>query len=669
MSFFMMGYTKPQDQSTTRKKLLCQCYTCLRPLLGGGEQMIYKFILLRAGIRCTRKRETDESSTRESINLPTKNMKLVSVLKMGRNMKKTLSKNNDADEKKLLPITLLENEDDVVIKHEGQSRGNRRAAKQGRHTSKFCLHPAGDTPSACRLFDSISSFCVPVIVSDGIELPFKDVIDYRKFYVFLRSDAALKPEFLVKRLRKVKPQKILKYQKAMKEVRRYFDYTHRNETMNEIWRQVTQKTPLIKLMITREKRMIKTESNEEHSCDKSEKPPPRAKFSTGTDELMMLALALSWRVVFGLGGFGVRCKHSEEEISNLMSQLYTIYIIYNNNNGKGPLLVCFALRPQSFKIFFMMGYTKTQDQSTTRKKENARRMRVVNERKYQSPNEKYGTCECVEDVNCLGRNRKKTLSKNNDADEKKLLPITLLENEDDVVIKHEGQSRGNRRAAKQGRHTSKFCLHPAGDTSSTCRLFDSIPRFCVPVIVSDGIELPFKDVIDYRKFYVFLRSDTALKPEFLVKRLRKVKPQKILKYQKAMKEVRRYFDYTHCNETMNEIWRQVTQKTPLIKLMINREKQMIKTELNKEQCSCLCSNNTVECAQNSWRIMNQVGRSCDNSCDKSEKPPLRAKFSTGTDELMMLALAPSWRVVFGLGGFGVRCKHSEEEVGFLFFLF
>ncbi|EFH39797.1 hypothetical protein ARALYDRAFT_494490 [Arabidopsis lyrata subsp. lyrata] len=159
------------------------------------------------------------------------------------------------------------------------------------------------------------------------------------------------------------------------------------------------------------------------------------------------------------------------------------------------------------------------------------------------------------------------------------LLFKLLENEEDVVIKHGTQSRENRRAAKQGMHTSKFCLHSAGDTHSACRLFDALASLCVPVIVSDGIELPFED-------------DAALKPGFVVKKLRKVKPEKILKYQKAMKEVRRYFDYTHPNGSVNEIWRQVTKKIPLIKLMINREKRMIKREGSDLQCSCLCLNQT-----------------------------------------------------------------------------
>lgn len=43
-------------------------------------------------------------------------------------------------------------------------------ATQGMRSSKFCLNIAGDTPSSNRLFDYIVSHCVPVIISDEIEL-------------------------------------------------------------------------------------------------------------------------------------------------------------------------------------------------------------------------------------------------------------------------------------------------------------------------------------------------------------------------------------------------------------------------------------------------------------------------------------------------------------------
>jgi hypothetical protein len=113
---------------------------------------------------------------------------------------------------------ILEKEDDVIIKHGAQSRESRRAASQGMHTSKFCLHPAGDTPSACRLFDAIVSLCIPVIVSDSIELPFEDTIDYRKIAVFVETATAIKPGYLVSILRGITPDRVLEYQKELKEV-------------------------------------------------------------------------------------------------------------------------------------------------------------------------------------------------------------------------------------------------------------------------------------------------------------------------------------------------------------------------------------------------------------------------------------------------------------------
>lgn len=125
---------------------------------------------------------------------------------------------------------ILENEEDVIMKHGTQSQENRRAASRGMHTSKFCLNPAGDTPSACRLFDAIVSLCVPVIVSDDIELPFEDIIDYRKIAIFVETEKALEPGFLLSMLRAVTIERILQYQKEIKEVRlfilSYYSLSH-----------------------------------------------------------------------------------------------------------------------------------------------------------------------------------------------------------------------------------------------------------------------------------------------------------------------------------------------------------------------------------------------------------------------------------------------------------
>jgi len=170
------------------------------------------------------------------------------------------------------------------------------------------------------------------------------------------------------------------------------------------------------------------------------------------------------------------------------------------------------------------------------------------------------------------------------------LLFQLLENEEDVIVRHGTQSRENRRAATKGMHTSKFCLNPAGDTPSACRLFDSIVSLCVPVIISDSIELPFEDVIDYRKIAIFVDTASALKPGFLISTLRSITTERILEYQRELKEVKHYFEYGQPDGTVNEIWRQVSQKLPLIKLMVNRDKRLVRRGLTEPDCSCVCSN-------------------------------------------------------------------------------
>ncbi|XP_077220256.1 putative arabinosyltransferase ARAD1 [Tasmannia lanceolata] len=168
--------------------------------------------------------------------------------------------------------------------------------------------------------------------------------------------------------------------------------------------------------------------------------------------------------------------------------------------------------------------------------------------------------------------------------------FNILENEPDVVIKHGAQSRESRRMATQGMHSSKFCLHPAGDTPSACRLFDAIVSLCVPVIVSDYIELPFEDVIDYAKLAIFVDTVRAVQPGYLIKMLRRKSAERILQYQRELKVVKRYFEYEDPNGTVNEIWHQVSSKLPLIKLMINRENRLVQREVTNVDCSCLCSN-------------------------------------------------------------------------------
>ncbi|EXB54081.1 Xylogalacturonan beta-1,3-xylosyltransferase [Morus notabilis] len=90
---------------------------------------------------------------------------------------------------------LLKDEKDVHFAFGSVQKDGIHKATQGMH-SKFCLNIAGDTPSSNRLFDAIASHCVPVISND-IELPYEDVLDYSEFCIFVRTRDALKEKFLV----------------------------------------------------------------------------------------------------------------------------------------------------------------------------------------------------------------------------------------------------------------------------------------------------------------------------------------------------------------------------------------------------------------------------------------------------------------------------------------
>lgn len=57
-----------------------------------------------------------------------------------------------------------------------------------------------------------------------------------------------------------------------------------------------------------------------------------------------------------------------------------------------------------------------------------------------------------------------------------------------------------------------------------------------------------------------------------------------------MIQVQRYFIYDHPNGAVNEIWREVSQKLPLIKIMINRDKRLVRRESSEPVCSSLCTN-------------------------------------------------------------------------------
>ncbi|KAF7813618.1 putative arabinosyltransferase ARAD1 [Senna tora] len=153
---------------------------------------------------------------------------------------------------------ILSGHDDVHYERSVATGENIKASSKGMRSSKFCLHPAGDTPSSCRLFDAIVSHCVPVIVSDQIELPFEDEIDYTQFSLFFSFKEALEPGYMINQLRKFPKEKWIEMWRKLKNISHHYEFQYppkRDDAVNMLWRQVKHKLPEVQLSVHRSRRL------------------------------------------------------------------------------------------------------------------------------------------------------------------------------------------------------------------------------------------------------------------------------------------------------------------------------------------------------------------------------------------------------------------------------
>ncbi|KAI4330578.1 hypothetical protein MLD38_028855 [Melastoma candidum] len=161
---------------------------------------------------------------------------------------------------------LLKNEKDVHFSFGSAARkGGVSKATEGMRSSKFCLNIAGDTPSSNRLFDAIVSHCVPVIISDEIELPYEDILDYSEFCVFVRTSDAIKENFLVNHIRAIGKKEWTRMQRRLIEVEKFFEYRYpskKDDAVQMIWQAISRKVPSIRMALHKSQRFSQYSVNE-----------------------------------------------------------------------------------------------------------------------------------------------------------------------------------------------------------------------------------------------------------------------------------------------------------------------------------------------------------------------------------------------------------------------
>lgn len=156
---------------------------------------------------------------------------------------------------------MLKDEKDVHFSFGSIQGDGIHKATKGMQSSRFCLNIAGDTPSSNRLFDAIASHCVPVIISDEIELPYEDILDYSEFCIIVSTSDARREDFLIKLIRGIGKEEWTRMWKRLKEVEHFFQYQYpsqENDAVQMIWQAILRKIPAAKRKIHRRDRFSRT---------------------------------------------------------------------------------------------------------------------------------------------------------------------------------------------------------------------------------------------------------------------------------------------------------------------------------------------------------------------------------------------------------------------------
>ncbi|CAL4973507.1 unnamed protein product [Urochloa decumbens] len=173
--------------------------------------------------------------------------------------------------------------------------------------------------------------------------------------------------------------------------------------------------------------------------------------------------------------------------------------------------------------------------------------------------------------------------------------VEELKGAEDIVIEEGSAGAQGKAAAQDGMRKSLFCLSPAGDTPSSARLFDAIVSGCIPVIISDDLELPFEGILDYREIALFVSSGDAVQPGWLVKYLRRIDSKRIREMQSNLMKFSIHFLYSspaHPLGPEDLTWRMIAGKLLNIKLHIRRSQRVVRESRSMCTCECRVGNTT-----------------------------------------------------------------------------
>ncbi|XP_031473193.1 probable glycosyltransferase At5g03795 [Nymphaea colorata] len=117
----------------------------------------------------------------------------------------------------------------------------------------------------------------------------------------------------------------------------------------------------------------------------------------------------------------------------------------------------------------------------------------------------------------------------------------IWENDTELAISNNRISRAAGELVYQKRfYRTKFCICPGGSQVNSARIADSIHYGCVPVILSNYYDLPFNDVLDWRKFSLILKESDVYQLKSILKA---ASDEGFISLHKHLMEIQKHFEW------------------------------------------------------------------------------------------------------------------------------
>lgn len=117
----------------------------------------------------------------------------------------------------------------------------------------------------------------------------------------------------------------------------------------------------------------------------------------------------------------------------------------------------------------------------------------------------------------------------------------VWENDTELYVLNNRINRATGNLEYQKRfYITKYCICPGGSQVNSARITDSIHYGCIPVILSNYYDLPFNDILDWRKFSVVLKESDVYQ---LKQILKDIPDEQFLAFHSNLVTVQKHFQW------------------------------------------------------------------------------------------------------------------------------